>query len=233
MNENPLQPVGDILLLAGDIVPFHILDKHNDFFDFVSDNFKTTYWLPGNHEYYHFNLADKKGPFCERIRNNIFLVNNYVARHEQVKFIFSTLWTKIGKLNERAIQRGMNDFYQIKYGENIFTPADFNSIHKESKSFIQTELSRNNSEKTVVVTHHVPTLFNYPEKYKGTTINEAFAVELFDLIQDSNIDYWIYGHHHNNTPDFTIGKTRLLTNQVGYVSHDEHQEFDKAGVFIV
>ena len=79
----------------------------------------------------------------------------------------------------------------------------------------------------------MPTLFNYPEKYKGTTINEAFAVELFDLIEDSNIDYWIYGHHHSNTSDFTIGKTRLLTNQVGYVSHDEHQEFDNAAVIIV
>jgi hypothetical protein len=150
-----------------------------------------------------------------------------------VKFIFSTLWTKIGKLNERAIQRGMNDFYQIKYGESLFTTAEFNSVHRESKGFIQTELIRNNSDKTIVVTHHVPTLLNYPEKYKGTVINEAFAVEMFDTIADSNIDYWIYGHHHINTPDFTIGNTKLLTNQVGYVTHDEHREFKDAALFTV
>ncbi|MEZ4947574.1 MAG: metallophosphoesterase [Cyclobacteriaceae bacterium] len=231
--ENPLRPLGDILLLAGDIVPFDIIEEHNDFFDFISATFKTAYWLPGNHEYYHFNLADKEGSFCEQIRENVFLVNNYVARHDHVKFIFSTLWTRIGKLNERVIQRGMNDFYQIKYRDNRFTPADFNRIHKESKSFIQLELAKNNSEKTVVATHHVPTLINYPEKYRGTILNEAFAVEMFDTIEDSNVDYWIYGHHHINTPPFTIGKTELLTNQVGYVSHNEHKEFNNAAVFSV
>jgi len=36
-------------------------------------------------------------------------------------------------------------------------------------------------------------------------LNEAFAVELFELIEDSGPDYWIYGHHHNNIPDFSIG----------------------------
>jgi hypothetical protein len=42
------------------------------------------------------------------------------------------------------------------------------------------ELQRNDAGKKVVVTHHVPTLKNYPEKYKGDVLNEAFAVELFD-----------------------------------------------------
>lgn len=52
-----------------------------------------------------------------------------------------------------------------------------------------------------------------------------FAVELFDLIKTSGPDYWIYGHNHNNPPDFKIGKTHLLTNQLGYVKYDEHQLF--------
>jgi hypothetical protein len=32
IKENPLQPVGDILVLAGDIVPFAIMNRHDDFF---------------------------------------------------------------------------------------------------------------------------------------------------------------------------------------------------------
>ena len=56
-------------------------------------------------------------------------------------------------------------------------------------------------------------------------MNEAFATELFDLIEDSGPDYWIYGHTHHNSVDFGIGNTRLLTNQLGYVKHNEHQSF--------
>ena len=73
----------------------------------------------------------------------------------------------------------------------------------------------------MVETHHVLTLLNYPEKYKGNALNEAFAVELFDLIESKGPDYWIYGHSHCNTPDFKIGDTHIRTNQLGYVKYNE------------
>ena len=78
----------------------------------------------------------------------------------------------------------------------------------------------------VVFSHHCPTFLNYPPKYKGDALNEAFATELFDFIETSNISFWGYGHHHFNVPDFYIGNTRLTTNQLGYLQYQENDLFE-------
>jgi len=65
-------------------------------------------------------------------------------------------------------------------------------------------------------------LLNYPPEYKGDYLNEAFATILDDLILDTTPNYWIYGYRHQNIPEFKIGHTKLLTNQLGYVQRNEH-----------
>lgn len=226
LKQNPIQPVGDVLVLAGDIVPFAIMDKHKDFFSFVSDHFKTTYWIPGNHEYYHFDAAEKSGLLNEKIRSNVFLMNNTSVFHENVRLIFSTLWSKISPAHQWQIERSLNDFHIIKYKGHRFSAEQYNQLHEESLAFIKQELKLSEEESKVVFTHHCPTFLNYPEQYKGDVLNEAFAVELFDLITSSNSNNWVYGHHHSNTPEFYIGKTKLLTNQLGYVQRNEHKKFE-------
>jgi hypothetical protein len=74
---------------------------------------------------------------------------------------------------------------------------------------------------------------NYPPKYKGSSLNEAFAVELYDLIEQANADYWIYGHHHQRIDDFSIGHTILTTNQLGYVEYGEHHVFAAGRVIVL
>lgn len=223
---HPLQPNADVLVLAGDIVPFAVMDKHMGFFSYLADHFKTTYWLPGNHEYYHFDIAEKSGVLHENIRSNVFLVNNTSVVHENIKLIFSTLWSKISPGNQWQIERSLNDFHVIKHQRHRFSAEQYNQLHAQSLAFIQQELKMTKKEKIAVFTHHCPTFLNYPEQYKGDVLNEAFAVELHDLIESSNIDCWAYGHHHCNIPEFSIGKTKLITNQLGYVQRNEHRLFE-------
>ena len=49
--------------------------------------------------------------------------------------------------------------------------------------------------------------------------------ELIALIENNTIDYWIYGHHHVNVEEFSIGQTKMLTNQLGYLRYDENKYF--------
>lgn len=221
----PLMPRGDILLLAGDIVPFTEIEEQADFFNYIADNFERTYWVPGNHEYYHSNILYRSGTIKEAIRSNVFLVNNYTVQLKNLRLIFSTLWSNLSPVNYLTVQNRMADFSAIQHNGQKFTPYNYNDLHQQCKEFIVHSLATKTAAATIVVTHHIPTFLNYPAKYKRDVLNEAFAVELHDLIEASSIDYWVYGHHHVNTPAFLIGKTQLLTNQLGYIKYKENIGF--------
>lgn len=231
LKKNPIQAVGDILILAGDIVPFALLNRHTDFFKFLSDHFEFTYWIPGNHEYYHYDISQKCGSMNESIYKNVFLVNDTVLSHGNINFIFSTLWTRISPANQWEIERRISDFHVIKYNGSRYSADSYNKLHEQSIKFVRQAIENNSNEQSIVVSHHVPTFLNYPEKYKGDSLNEAFAVELFDLIESDGPNYWIYGHHHFNGPNFMIGNTILTTNQLGYIQYEENKKFNDKKIF--
>jgi len=222
LRSTPIEPRGDILILSGDIVPFAILDKYMWFFEDLSAKFKETYWIPGNHEYYYSDISIRNNVLNEKILHNVSLVNNVCIRHDNIKFIFSTLWSKISEQNQYLIQDRLSDFAVIKNKDRLFNPSDYNEIHRESIDFIKNSLDNSEEGTIIVATHHVPTFYNYPDKYKGDILNEAFVCELYDIIESSEIRYWIYGHNHSNINDFNIGGTILVTNQLGYIKSNEH-----------
>ena len=230
LEANPIVPTGEILILAGDIMLFSETYRHKDFFDFLSKNFKAVYWIPGNHEYYHSNMNGRVGSFREQIRDNVFLLNDTVEIIDDVRFVFSSLWSFIGKEAEHEIWHSLNDFRLIKVGKQKLTPAIYNKLHLESKEFLTNALRAKFDGNTVVITHHVPTMMNYPPQYLGDALNMAFASELRPLIEETQPDYWIYGHHHVHIPAYKIGKTTMLTNQLGYVSANEFLDFNTRAI---
>ncbi len=233
LDANPLKPEGDVLVLGGDIVPLHDLDMHSAFFNYVSQNFSMTYWIPGNHEYYRSDLNDRGLDLNEKIRENVILINNHTVMRENVKFIFSTLWTNVGELHKFEIQAGYADFHFIRLNGRLITIDQYNSIHGACLDFLKEELTKPGPATTVVVTHHMPAFPTGSEKLRQLSISNVFIVDLRKLISDTQPDFWIYGHDHTNKVDFSIGSTRLRTNQLGYIMYNEQKGFDSGKYLLI
>jgi predicted phosphodiesterase len=227
LRQNPIEPVGDVLVLAGDITKMHKSYYSDEIFDYFSKNWKLVIVVPGNHEYYHNNdlNAINRTVIKENLRDNVLLVNNEIVKYEDVNFICAVLWSYISPSNMFAVTRGLSDFYVIsgKVGRKsmVMNGDWFNRLHSEAKAFLHDALTTHKGEKNVVVTHHGPTqLINHPD-FKGSPINQGFIVELYDYIKDFDISHWIYGHTHRNI-DKEIEGTQVICNQLGYVSYGEN-----------
>ena len=123
--------------------------------------------------------------------------------------------------DEYFVWKGMNDFRQIKFDGKLLQVDEFNRMHENCIGFIQKSVEESTAAHIVVVTHHLPTLQAVAPHHKSSVLNSAFASEYGELIANSRIDAWIYGHSHTNI-DVKIGDTPIICNQMGYVFEDEH-----------
>ncbi len=250
LSKRPLQPTAETLLLAGDIMPLSEIEKHPDFLNYISDHFKMTYWLPGNHEYFGADLAAWPNPFEESIRPNIVLLNHKTISLEDstgpIQLIFSTLWSHIPSNLTETVAKRMRDFGQIRFNGDALSPETYNQLHQEGLSFLASSLSptknlsnriENNTafipSRKMVISHHLPSFLNYPKKHQKDPISAGFASNLDDFIVKTAPNAWIFGHHHTNIPPFLIGKTQLYTNQLGYIKFKENQGFDRQAMITI
>jgi predicted phosphodiesterase len=224
--ERRIDVTGEILVLAGDIAYWDERHFNHPFFDKISRKFEKVFWVPGNHEFYNgFDLSVIDNPVKIEIRDNVFLVNNWVESIGDTDLFFTTLWSKIKARNAFYIEQKVNDFHLINYKDETLTAQDFNQLCSVACSFLETSLRESIAKNRVVVTHHCPTQLSNPAEYQRSQINEAFVVELDEFIANNHIDYWIFGHTHGNEPEVNINGTRIVTNQLGYISFKENKGF--------
>jgi len=237
IRKKPLLPKGEVLILAGDIIRLSEIDSYKDFFNYCSYHFAATYWIPGNHEHYGSDISKREGLLQENIRSNVWLVNNVAVEYKDLRIICSTMWSEIDKQQEK-IARRLSDFKFIKYGNTTLNVSQYNWMHANSLKFIKDTLAMPYNGKNIVVSHHVPTYKNYPEKLLKAGLDEAFAVDLQEYIEGLSTQniicpYWIYGHHHRNVSAFEVGNTSLVTNQLGYVKKKGHLSFNSEAIMLM
>ena len=231
--DNPIIPVGDILLLAGDIgcLGSNSYGMH-PFWDWAAVNFKQTLVVPGNHEFYkNGDVGTIQNGCIAEIRPNVKCYYNTVVTIDDIDFILCTLWANIPIINAFITERAVSDFSRIACNGKLLTAYTFNQIHQQAVEFLSDVLQSTGNRKRIVVSHHVPTALCMPGEFKNSRISGAFIAELHDFIFDHAIDYWIYGHSHRNMPEIEITGTKLLCNQLGYVHHGEHTSFNPQACF--
>lgn len=229
LKENPLIPVGEILVLAGDIgyLGDEMYSNH-PFWRWCSDNFSDTYVVPGNHELYkRYDINSLTGGFSKDVLSNVHVVyNKVIPLSGDIDLIASTLWSHIENSDAYYVENGVSDFRRIMDGERPLSWLRFNAEHESCKSFICDSVKSSKARNIVVVTHHVPSYGLLSDDFRNSRINGAFTSNLDDMIMELRINYWIYGHSHRNI-DKKIYNTNFVSNQLGYVFANEHTTFNR------
>lgn len=241
----------DVLVLAGDIIPFALLHngkhKHRyvDFFKSTAQQFSNVVYVPGNHEYYGGDISTDVNKVREILCEitNLHILDNDVVNIEGVLFIGSTLWTDFQSgdpIKVYTAKQTMSDYRAITVSENPvtfrkpdrsfghrpskLTPEDTIEYHNHSRQFIINSASGDDTN-VVVVSHHAPSFLSIHPRYVGDPLNGAFCSDCSDIMdQCSNIKLWIHGHTH--TPfDYQVYDTHVVCNPRGYPEEYHNNPF--------
>ena len=228
----PPETNADIVILAGDI---HIGEKG---FVWAEENFRNqeVIYVIGNHEYYRGAIPELTEKLKARSDGtNIHILENEALIIEDIRFFGCTLWSDFRLLNNPDLavitaQKMMNDYRLIRLSTKYrrIQPADTAILHKKSCLWLEKEMKNGKKEKnkTVVITHHAPSILSVPERFKYDQLSASFASEMGKFIEATDADLWVHGHIHDSS-DYHIGATRVLCNPRGY-SHEPNYDFDAA-----
>ncbi|QFY59720.1 phosphohydrolase [Rhizobium grahamii] len=231
----PKAPKADICICAGDLTDF--IEDSVAYIRRVIEPRMPVVLVLGNHDYFGHSISGA----LERARrlvegSRIHLLENDTVTIGDCRFIGATLWTdfavSIGddehiQPEERRVKAlelvpsRILDFECIfrsdprKIDENgMVTAWEILERHRESRKFIDRELSLDYLGRTVVVTHHAPLMQSFDPAFFGNVTNAAFASDLSDLIMRRRPSVWIHGHIHKFR-DYMADHTRIICNPLG------------------
>ncbi len=235
-----LKTDADILLLAGDIVvaddvrsaknpaSTKYTERYDEFFDMCSSEYEFTYYIMGNHEYYHSVYQHA----IEKVRNilpkNVILLDDDFVDIDGLRLFGTTLWTDCNMGSYEcayALIHGMNDFRVIKWKDrNIrgherfrrMIPSDTTAMHYRSLMWLE----KNMTDNALVMSHHAPSWGSvHPQYASEIQSNGGYASNLDEFIMEHQPKLWIHGHMHDPV-DYMIGDTRVISNPRGYIGHE-------------
>lgn len=215
----------DVVILAGDIWK----KDHGIYWARSTWPDTEIVYVAGNHEFYRGERSVVLHLLREAAQETgVHFLDNDEIIIDGIRFLGATLWADFNLFgleqqvaSMEACMNGLNDFRLINEGGVPFTPSDATALCNQSMSWLKTKLIKeSNLVKTVVVTHHLPSMQSVAGRYKNDVLSACFASNLDELFGYSEL--WIHGHTHDSF-DYMSNATRVICNPRGYV-HQGKQE---------
>lgn len=239
-NPNDSSNKNKIFIIAGDIG----WATNENYWTFLHDcalRYKHVICVPGNHEYYDENynvdqtneLIAKKSQEIFDETGNFHYLNNSTVTLDGIKYIGTTLWSKLDSTHRKDIVYSLNDFnfIKMKLCKN-FTFDKYNEFHQRDLNWLETELNKTKLDgisNFVVITHHLPSNQLIHPKYKMPPynfINSAFSTNLDHIISGK---LWISGHTHSPIEKIING-TQIIVNPFGNANECLYAEIKETTV---
>lgn len=234
LKSHPLDVKADILVLAGDTI--YLGTQMEDaawFFDWCSKNFRQTYLVPGNHEYYDgFPMEQTLADFRLNVRENVTYLNNGSVRIGDTELFFTTLWTDVPEAEGPTVEKIMTDCRKSKIDGHNFNYHSWQQTYRTCRDWLEAALRSSDAEHKIVVSHHSPYMCEEIKRYVGVMAECAYSTPLLHDMEDLGINNWIHGHVHVPL-HIQFGKTRVDSNPMGYVDDEEHVAFQPGAQVIV
>ncbi len=235
-------PPADIVVLAGDI------HRGTEGLRWARRTFPEVpvVYVAGNHEYYDRYL-DATLPALERAGSPLFETRRqgasargtYVLERASVtigdvRILGCTFWTGFelfqGQWAQavKACRANMDDYERIHLlrARRPLRPRDTARDHHTAVRWLRKQFDEQpgpSIRKTVVVTHHPPSVRSVDPRYADSLTSAAFVARQDRLVRGSGAALWVHGHVHASF-DYRLGETRVVANPRG---HDgENRSFD-------
>ena len=215
---DPAPSEADVVILAGDI------DIKSRGVVWANDTFQCpVIYVCGNHEYYGGHIDRTLQKMRNAAAPHVHVLENEALILDQTRFLVTTAWTDYSSTGDvvaakRIAWDWMNDFTVIRTDANFrrLRPDDLIAKSQAAYAWLTGELDKPFAGKTVVVTHHAPTVEYVSDGFPAHLI-AAYANNWPELLKKA--DLWIYGHTHI-AADFVKGGCRVVSNPRGYPTEE-------------
>ena len=220
-------PVGDVLVLAGDIGSMYRTRQLCNLLEQACNQFPLVIFVPGNHEYYKLRKNHSR-PFAtlentltrfKEYHPNFYFLNRSTLQIENYIFIGATLWTNPEKFSDRIVRI------------NCINKERFANMHMLDKKFIvkQLHIAKKKELVPIVITRYPPVIDAVKETRLDDPYLSLYTNNLEDLLSAAKV--WISGHTHNNYMKYK-NNCLLVSNQLGK-EKDNITDFSKRKIITI
>ena len=193
------------------------------------------FYVPGNHEFYGREVGEiARAMHSAAALLDVVLLEKTSAQLPEIRVLGTTLWTGFDLFAgddevelawaKADARRYVPDFdgrircFAEGYSVPL-TPEITQRWHIQAKAWLAEQLAIPFAGKTLVVTHHAPSIRSVPACYAKHPATPAWASPLEAMMEKA--DVWVHGHVHQSC-DYEVAACRVVCNPRGYEGEAEN-----------